>query len=216
MSAIQAFNTMLKDFVGQLCDVFPEETQLSVFLHSFDTVVALDESKPLATFVDAIRPHGALVMARDPQLFEHLRLPGLDFRKLWATPDLSDNTRQAIWQYISTLYVLGTTVRSVSPEVLSGIESIAHNLEQQMQSGQLDLSAMGSMLGGMLGSASASADNPADADDADAGVDANPLLASMLSGLLQGLVPGGGGGGVGSGGGSTSAARLPASGRGRK
>jgi hypothetical protein len=191
MSAIQAFNTMLKEFVGQLCEVFPEETQLAIFLQGFDTVVALDESKPLATFVEAIQPHGALVMARNPELFDHLRLPGIDFRRLWATPDLSDNTRQAIWQYISTLYVLGTTVRSVSPEVLSSIESIAQNLESQMQSGQLDLAAMGSVLGGLLGSAATSGPGAGPDDDDDGGAgdqqDANPLLASLFNGMLQGL-----------------------------
>lgn len=157
MTTVQAFNTMMKNFVEELADVFPEEREIRVFLDGFDGFVTLNPRAPMDMFVDAITPHSALVMAKDPALFDRLQFPGgIDFKRLWAT-DLSDNTRAAIWQYINLLYVLGTTVRSMPPEMLQGIESVAQSCASQLESGQLDLSSLGGMLmNGGLGGLAAS------------------------------------------------------------
>lgn len=153
MSTVQAFNTMLKNFMEELADVFPEEKQIRMFLDGFDSLVALNARAPMDMFTDALAPHTELAMAKDPQLFKILKFPGgIDFDALWSS-DISDNTRDAIWQYINLLLLLGTTVRSMPAEMLQGIETVAKNCADQMQSGQLDFSALGSMLmnGGLAG-----------------------------------------------------------------
>lgn len=153
MSTVQAFNTMLKSFMEELADVFPEEKQIAVFVQGFDALVALDARGPMDMFVDAMAPHTELAMAKNPELFTRLKFPGgIDFGTLWAS-DISDNTRDAIWQYLNLLLLLGTTVRSMPVEMLQGIESVAKNCADQMQSGQMDFSALGSMLmnGGLAG-----------------------------------------------------------------
>ena len=153
MTTVQAFNTMLKNFVEELVDVFPEERQIRVFLDGFDSLVTLNATAPMDMFLDAISPHSGLAMAKDPRLFDKLQFPGgIDFKKLWAA-DISDNTRAAIWQYINLLFVLGTTVRSMPPEMLQGIESVAQSCASQLESGQMDLSALSGMLmnGGLGG-----------------------------------------------------------------
>lgn len=163
MSTVQAFNTMMKNFVEELVDVFPEEAQLRVFLESFDTVTALTPRAPLELFVESLAPHASLAMAKDPALFEKLQFPGgIDFQKLWAA-DISDNTREAIWQYINLLFVLGSTVQSMPAEVLQSIETVAQNCADQVQSGQLDFSALGGMLmnGGLANLAAGMAQPPA-------------------------------------------------------
>lgn len=152
MSTVQAFNTMMKNFLEELADVFPEETQIKAFLDGFDALVTLTPRGPMEMFVDAVAPHSSLAMAKDPELFEKLNFPGgIDFRTLWAS-DISDNTREAIWQYINLLFLLGTTVRSLPTEMLDGIETVAKNCAEQLQNGSIDFSALGSMLmGGGLG-----------------------------------------------------------------
>ncbi len=152
MSTVQAFNTMLKNFLEELADVFPEETQITTFLEGFDALVALSPRGPMEMFVDAVAPHSTLAMAKNPELFKKLKFPGgIDFDKLWSS-DVSDNTREAIWQYINLLFLLGTTVRSLPTEMLDGIETVAKNCAEQLQSGSLDFSALGNMLmGGGLG-----------------------------------------------------------------
>lgn len=153
MTTVQAFNTMLKNFVEELVDVFPEERQIRVFLDGYDSLVALNATAPMDMFLDAVSPHSGLAMAKDPRLFDKLVFPGgIDFKKLWAA-DISDNTRAAIWQYINLLFMLGTTVRSMPPEMLQGIESVAQSCASQLESGEMDISALGGMLmnGGLGG-----------------------------------------------------------------
>lgn len=154
MTTVQAFNTMMKNFVEELADVFPEERQIRTFLDGFDGFITLNPRSCMDMFVEALTPHSAMAMAKDPALFDRLQFPGgIDFKKLWAA-DLSDNTRAAIWQYINLLFVLGTAVRSMPPEMLQGIESVAQSCASQLESGQLDLGALGGMLmggGGGLG-----------------------------------------------------------------
>lgn len=147
MSTVQAFNTMLKSFLEELADVFPEETQIKLFLEGFDALTALNARAPMDMFIDALTPHAQLAMAKDPSLFTKIQFPGgIDFNRLWAS-DISDNTRDAIWQYINLLFLLGTTVRSMPAEMLQGIESMAQSCADQIQNGQFDLSALGGMLG---------------------------------------------------------------------
>lgn len=146
MSTVQAFNTMLKSFLEELADVFPEETQIRLFLDGLDSLVALAPRGPLDMFIQALSPHAGLAMAKDPELFKRLQFPGgIDFNKLWSA-DISDNTREAIWQYINLLFLLGTTVQSMPAEMLQSIEQVAQNCADQMQNGQMDFSSLGSML----------------------------------------------------------------------
>lgn len=158
MSTVQAFNTMLKNFLEELADVFPEETQIRVFLDSFDALAALNPRGPLDMFVEALQPHAQLAMAKDAALFDRLAFPGgIDFARLWKT-DISDNTREAIWQYINLLLMLGTTVHSMPPQMLESIESVAKSCADQMQDGELDFTKLGGMLMGSLGALGGSGD----------------------------------------------------------
>lgn len=173
MSTIQAFNTMLKTFVEELAAVFPEEKHIATFLAGFDPLVALSPRKPLELFVQAVGPHAQHVMARDPALFEHLRFPGgIDFQVLWSS-DISDATRDAIWQYLHLLFLLGTTVQSMPAEMLESIETVAKNCADKVQAGQMDFSSIGSLLmnGGLgaLGGGLGALSGPGDDDDDDLG-----------------------------------------------
>lgn len=146
MSTVQAFNTMLKNFLDELADVFPEELQIKLAVETFDTVTSVSPRGPMDMFIESLSPLSALVMAKDPALFEQLQFPGgIDFAKLWKA-DISDNTRDAIWQYINLLFLLGTTVRSMPPQMLESIESVAKNCADQIQSGQMDFTGLSTML----------------------------------------------------------------------
>jgi hypothetical protein len=81
-------------------------------------------------------------------------LKEINIKKHW-TADLSENTKDAIWQYLQTLYILGTTITMIPPEALDMIENVATDCATNIQNGgQLDPSALTglfSSLGGMLG-----------------------------------------------------------------
>jgi hypothetical protein len=79
----------------------------------------------------------------------------INLKDHWNT--CSENTKNAIWQYVQTLYMLGTTITSIPEETLSMIETVAKQCADNMENNgqELDENAlmktMQGMLGGMLG-----------------------------------------------------------------
>lgn len=67
---------------------------------------------------------------------------------------MSVNTKAATWQYLQTLYMLGTTITAIPAETLSLIEGIAKDCADKMETngGEIDQDALMSMMGNMLGS----------------------------------------------------------------
>jgi hypothetical protein len=158
MSSREAFNTLMRNFITELNETFPEFQELGMFVTGYDALISFDANKPLDAFMEAMGPHANLIMSRDVSLFEQdgVSLGGaVDLKKMWHSSDLSDATRDAIWQYLTTLYVLGSTIQSMPPEILGTIESVAHDCATKVESGQMNMAdlmpalmnSMGSILG---------------------------------------------------------------------
>lgn len=155
-STVQAFNTMLRNFLEDLHQTFPEESKIAVVLEAFDDLARVNVRKPMELFTAALAPHAELVMAKNPALFDQpIELPGgLDMSQLWRKEDVPAETRDAIWQYIHMLFMLGTTVQNLPQPLLETIESVAMSCAAQMKedgSGQLNVGALSNMLMGGLG-----------------------------------------------------------------
>jgi hypothetical protein len=78
-------------------------------------------------------------------------MKGVDLEKHWASA--SENTKNAIWQYIQTLYMLGTTISSIPEDTLSMIEKVAKQCADKMgeDGSELDETALMKTMQGMLG-----------------------------------------------------------------
>lgn len=155
-STVQAFNSMMSNFLEELRQTFPEEPKIAIVIESFDDLTSINARKPMELFTASLAPHGELVMAKNPDLFgQPIELPGgLDMSKLWAKEDVTQETRDAIWQYIQMLFMLGTTVQNLPPQLLETIESVALNCATQMQTdggGAMNFGALSNMLMGGLG-----------------------------------------------------------------
>lgn len=167
MSTVQAFNEMLGSFLDELCLVFPEEGRIKTYKSGFDLMKMADESAPLNLFMENIKEHQQQVMNKNEAYFFGEDAPDTVIKELgidhhWKET-LSQENKDAIWQYLQTLSILGTTIQSVPPELLKSIEAIAENCTKQGHGGGgggeglpgipgLDLSQLGnlaSMLGNM-------------------------------------------------------------------
>jgi hypothetical protein len=145
MSTSTAFNELLKNFLSELRASFPEQKGLTMCLAGFDVMATTQPAMPLKLFMEAMHPHAALLNARDSALFEQpLELAGnVDFADIWGQSDVTDSTREAIWSYLQTLYLLGSTIQSLPPEILNSIEKVAGECATQMETtGQMDMNAM--------------------------------------------------------------------------
>jgi hypothetical protein len=79
-------------------------------------------------------------------------LKDLNIKSYWER--MSANTRSATWQYLQTLYMLGTTITSIPDDTLKMIEGIAKECADKMQDGdgEINQDALMKMMGNMLGS----------------------------------------------------------------
>ena len=75
--------------------------------------------------------------------------------RLW-TDELSETTKGAIWQYLQTLYILGTTISSLPADTLNMIESVAQKCASQLQDtatapdGTIDEEALMNSMNGLM------------------------------------------------------------------
>ena len=159
MTSVSAWNDMMEQFLTELERTFPEEKAILKYKTSFDLLRKSNPRKCVDGYMTTITPHQAKVMAKDESLLSEdseaaSLLSDLNIRKHW-TPDLSQNTKDAIWQYLQTLYILGTTITMIPPDALGMIEDVAQKCATNIQeNGQMDeksLSGLFASLGGMLG-----------------------------------------------------------------
>lgn len=144
MTTLSAFNSMLKEFIGELAATFDDVPELDLYRIGFDHYTKIDPTKPLNLFMNTLTPYGDLIMARDNALFEKDIDLGMNVNlsTLWNSEGVSENTRAAIWNYLSTLFLLGTTIRSMPPEILNSVESIAKDCADKVQNGEIDFASM--------------------------------------------------------------------------
>jgi hypothetical protein len=119
---VTGFNNAMKNFLQELTVTFPEQTDVKSFYDNFDALVSLMPAKPAEVFMEAVKPHKQLLLERDPRLFDELDFPGINFRQMWEMEDVTDNTRDAIWQHLSMLYMLGGTAQGVTPELVQTLD----------------------------------------------------------------------------------------------
>lgn len=159
MASVSAFNDMLSQFLTELQRCLPDEKGIAKFQTQFDMLRQANPRKCVDAYMSGIAPFADKVSSKDDSFItEDLAaidfLKDLNIKEHWSDK-LSDNTKGAIWQYLQTLYMLGTTIIAIPAETLTQIEALAKSAASQMEdSGDLNQDAlmktMSNMLGGML------------------------------------------------------------------
>ena len=156
MASYQAFNSMMEEFLNELVETFPEEKSLKIEITKFNTLRKANSKKVVEGFMHAIGPYqndiqqkNENIMKRDDIEF----LKKMNIKKWWTT-DLSNTTKEAIWSYLNTLIMLGTTITSIPSDMLKTIESVAEQCASTMDgdsAGMPNMSALFSGLQSMMG-----------------------------------------------------------------
>jgi hypothetical protein len=131
MTTVSAFNEMMGQFLGELVQTFPDEPALKE---------ALDKPRDRSTldnFMKDMTPWANQMMAKSDEFFtdqnEFAKKLALD--SIWKKEECTENTKNAIWQYLQTMYMLATTINMFPPETLTMIESAAETCAKNMQAG---------------------------------------------------------------------------------
>lgn len=156
MASVTAFNDMLSQFLVELHKTFPEEKGIKKMTASFEVIKQSNPRLVVDGFMKGVTPYADKISAKDESfLLEEIEkidfLKDLNIKSYWTR--MSPNTQAATWQYLQTLYMLGTTINAIPAETLSQIEQIAKGVADKMQTdgGELDQDALMQMMGSMLG-----------------------------------------------------------------
>lgn len=134
------FNTLALEFVKELSEVFPENTVLTDCVKNFDAIVGEDQRKPMNFMIEIVGDNALMINSKDEMFFDSINIPGLEIKDMWNST--SDNTKEAIWQYLSTLNMFASTLGNTSGELMSGIENMAMEFADKMANGNMDVSTM--------------------------------------------------------------------------
>jgi hypothetical protein len=157
MASVTAFNDMLSQFLVELHKTFPEEKGIKKMTTSFEMLKQTNPRLIVDGFMKGVTPYADKISAKDESfLLEEIEkielLKDLNIKSYWSR--MSENTKAATWQYLQTLYMLGTTITAIPAETLGLIETIAKDCADKMQTegGEIDQDALMKMMGSMLGS----------------------------------------------------------------
>jgi len=147
---------MLSQFLVELHKTFPDETGIKKMTTSFELLKTTNPRLIVDGFMKGVTPFADRISAKDEKfILEEIEkieiLKDLNIKNYWAR--MSPATKAATWQYLQTLYMLGTTITAIPAETLSLIESIAKDCADKMQTegGEIDQDALMKMMGSMLG-----------------------------------------------------------------
>jgi hypothetical protein len=147
---------MLSQFLVELHKTFPDETGIKKMTTSFELLKSTNPRLIVDGFMKGVTPFADRISAKDEKfILEEIEkieiLKDLNIKNYWAR--MSPATKAATWQYLQTLYMLGTTITAIPAETLSLIESIAKDCADKMQTegGEIDQDALMKMMGSMLG-----------------------------------------------------------------
>ena len=156
MTSVNAFNDMLGQFLVELHKTFPEEKDVKKMMTSFEVLRTTSPRLVVDGFMKGVSPYADRISAKD-ETFLLNEIDTIDFLKelniksYWTR--MSTGTKDATWQYLQTLYMLGTTITSIPADRLNLIEGIAKDCAEKMETegGELDQAALMKMMGSMLG-----------------------------------------------------------------
>jgi len=157
MASVNAFNDMMGQFLVELHKTFPEEKGIKKMMTSFDVLKSTNPRLVVDAFMKGVSPYADKISSKDETfLLKEIEtidfLKDLNIKSYWER--MSMNTRNATWQYLQTLYMLGTTITSIPDDTLKMIEGIAKDCADKMEGdgGNLDQDAIFKMMNSMLGS----------------------------------------------------------------
>ena len=124
---VKIFNQIVDEFFTELIEIFPEEPKIKVQYYLFQTLVASNKKKVCNDFMTNSIPYLEKICMRDESFFKGANKPAflnsMGFENIW-TPELSQITKDAIWNYIKSFFTIGIKVVTMPEYTIHSIEYI--------------------------------------------------------------------------------------------
>ena len=148
MASVKAFMDMVKEFLGEMTNVFPERTKLKEEYEKINNFTDEDTQEFFDKFAKSMETCGKYITAKNPKIFKRGRsefFDNIELFKIWKETTRK-SVRNAIWNYLQTLQILASTISALPKEMMTNIEQMAEECAANLlkdgacENGQLDLS----------------------------------------------------------------------------
>jgi len=130
ISYIKIFNQIVDEFFRELIEIFPEESKIKVQYNLFQTLCKTNIKKVCNDFMFGSLPYLEKICMKDEDFFKGKERPSflnsMGFENIW-TDSLSENTKNAIWNYIKSFLTIGSKIIAVPEDSIPLIEYIITN-----------------------------------------------------------------------------------------
>jgi hypothetical protein len=127
VSYVKIFNQVVDEFFRELIEIFPEEKKIKVQYNLFQTLCSTNAKKVCNDFMIGCIPYLEQISMRDEDFFKGPHRPtflnDIGFENIWK-PDLSENTKNAIWTYIKSFFTIGINIIQMPTETVPIIHYI--------------------------------------------------------------------------------------------
>jgi hypothetical protein len=146
------FNNCLAEFIQKMQKLFPADKRLLSKYYKYyrEFVDHGKRVKFIEEFIQYLSKYNKEISLRDEGLFSEESnyypsktiqlMKGIDFKRLWRQEGLSDGSKESIWKYLQTLYLIGTFVLKESnkyKDFLKNqqrvIDSLLENIKNEKQ-----------------------------------------------------------------------------------
>lgn len=161
MSSADSFRNIYKEFINELMKDFPTVDKIKDEKFAFIKFKG-DHMKRFIKRLRLPEDYTSMVQGRDEALFNTqcklVKDIGLD--DVWKLA--TDDAKEAIWQYLSTMYMLSSTVSAIPPKMLKNIETMANQIAKDIQANgnDIDFSSMMKNVEAMMQNMKKPAPNP--------------------------------------------------------
>ena len=172
------FKKIISDFVADIATVFPEHGEACATVYNMELATVYDHCKRTYApqFFNILYRNEAVLFADPIEL-----LPGLNFKALWETPDISDATKEAVWKYLQLVMfsvvsdLSDTSTFGDAAKLFEAIDEsvLKSKLEEVMQQMQDMFKEEGESAGANGAGTNGAGANGADTNGADTNANAN-------------------------------------------
>jgi hypothetical protein len=152
MASVGAFVSILEEFIDDLIKIYPNDEKVKKYKEYFESKKE-NEGKLLLDEFNASTSGevGKMIVEKKSSFFKKsVFAKKLNLHILYK--EMTPQTKQAVWQYVNTMYVLSTTINNIPSNLLSTIETMAEQCASQMSEGNNEsneLPDMTTLLAGM-------------------------------------------------------------------
>ena len=137
-TTIEEFNKVLDEFINKMMVQFPQEPKLKTYYSAYKVTKMYDKSMPIKIFMGGCLQFKEQIRTRDTEFFERRKgfvnkitvassfSDDIGLVNYWHS--LSESSRNAIWDYIQTLFVMGEMYINKDTSIVEKINHVYNNI----------------------------------------------------------------------------------------